>query len=180
MASTMLAIAFGVVLSLSPGVPPLQAAFNFRGQAYVARYSKGNLSEFTPKGQSDLKKWTDMITINDYPHVRDGDGLAQAANGVLETYKQDQALVVNTSSVPRTEKRPAEHLIVVVFGRPDFQEAAFARFVMNGKAGASLVYSHRIYGAKVGEAMSQWLKQNGPKVEKELMAMKMPDRTKTK
>jgi len=35
--------------------------------------------------------------------------------------------------------------------------------------GCSGVYSHRIYGEKVADQMSAWLKDNGPKMEKMLM-----------
>jgi hypothetical protein len=146
-------------------------AFNFNGQPYFHRYSKGNLHEFTPKGQSDLLKFADMVTINRYPSAKDGESLAATANNVLEVYKSNGAKVLKTSSVPRTEKKPAEHLIVVVFGRPNFLEASFARFSNVNGAGASMVYSHRIYGAKVGDAMMKWLGANGEKVEKSLMAM---------
>lgn len=143
----------------------------FNGVSYVYRYTKGNLHEFTPKSQTDLKTWTDMFTINDYPTVKDGEGLAAKANAVLETYKSAEAKVVRINSVPRTAKKPAEYLIVVLFPRPTFIEASFARFVINGGVGASMVYSHRIYGAKVGDAMSKWLLANGEKIEKALMAM---------
>jgi hypothetical protein len=40
--------------------------------------------------------------------------------------------------------------------------------LVNG-VGCSIVYSHRIYGEKVGDQMSAWLKDNGPKTEKTLM-----------
>jgi len=33
----------------------------------------------------------------------------------------------------------------------------------------AIVYSHRIYGEKVGDQMSMWLNDNGPKMEKMLM-----------
>jgi hypothetical protein len=35
--------------------------------------------------------------------------------------------------------------------------------------GCSIVYSHRIYREKVGDQMSKWLNDNGPKMEKMLM-----------
>lgn len=148
-----------------------KAAFMFMSKDYFHRYTKENLHEFTPKDQPDLKKWTDMFTINDYPAVKDGDALAKAANSVLDTYDAKKAIVVRTDSVPRTEKKPAEHLIVVLFPQPDFIEAAFARFVLDNGKGVSMVYSHRIYGKKSGDAMSAWLKLNGEKCEKALMTI---------
>lgn len=153
------------------GDPEPAAAFKFLGIDYFHRYTKDNLHEFTPKDQPDLEKWVDMVTINDYPKITDGEGLAKGANGVLEAYKAKKAIVVRTDSVPRTEKKPAEHLIVVLFPQPKFIEASFARFVMDKGKGASVVYSHRIYGTKAGDAMSKWLQANGERIEKALMAL---------
>ncbi len=168
---TLLPLSFG-------GLGPHQAkpTYTFAKQTFVHRFTKGNLHEFTPKSQPNLQKWTDMITVNDYPDVKSGEDLAAKANGVLQTYKANKAVIVRTDSRPRTEKGPAEHLVVVLFPRPDFIEASFARFVMNGSAGASMVFSHRIYGKKAGDAMSKWLLQNGEKTEKELMTLSIPPR----
>ncbi|HST22008.1 MAG TPA: hypothetical protein VLR90_12865 [Blastocatellia bacterium] len=147
---------------------------NFNQIDYVHRWSQNDQHEFTPPGQDDLSKWTDMLTINFYPQVNDGEGLARVANQVLENYKTHQGKVLRTVSVPRTVKKPAEHLIVVVFDRPTFLEAVEARFkLVNGK-GVSIIYSHRVYGKEVGTQMSAWLKENGPSIEKALMAWEFP------
>ena len=146
-----------------------EPAFAFRGVDYFHRWSQGEQHEFTPAGQEDLKKWADMMTLNSYPHVDDADGLATTANSVLESYKKHNAKVLKTSSVPRTANRPAEHFIAVLFGRPDFIEVAFARFKLVDAKGFSFVYSHRIYGEKIGNEMSAWLSANGEAVEKALM-----------
>lgn len=143
--------------------------FVFREAGYFHRWSAQEQHEFTPERQEDLEKWTDMITINGYPDVRDGEALAKRANAVLENYKTAQAMVLKTSSVPASAGRPAEHFIAVVFGRPKFIEVAFARIKLVEGAGASVVYSHRIYGEKIGDAMSAWLSANGPAAEKALL-----------
>lgn len=67
--------------------PPPQRAFVFMGVGYFHRWSKDEQHEFTPQKQEDLNKWTDMITVNGYPNVADGEGLAATANAVLENYK---------------------------------------------------------------------------------------------
>ena len=147
---------------------------NFNQTDYVHRWSQNDQHEFTPTGQDDLSKWTDMLTINFYPQVNEGEGLALVANKVLENYKTQQGRVLRTVSVPRTIKKPAEHLIVVVFGRPTFLEAVEARFkLVNGK-GVSIIYSHRVYGKEVGPEMSAWLKENGPSIENVLMGWEFP------
>jgi hypothetical protein len=108
--------------------PAGKPAFSFQGVEYFHRWSKADQHEFTPAGQEDLKKWTDMITLNAYSDARDGDALAAKANAVLENYTRNKARVLKTNSVPRTANKEAEHLIAVVFGRPEFIEVAFARF----------------------------------------------------
>jgi hypothetical protein len=146
---------------------------NFNQTEYVHRWSQNDQHEFTPAGQEDLAKWADMLTINFYPQVNDGDGLALVANQVLENYKNQKGMVLRTLSVPRTSEKPAEHLIAVVFGRPTFLEAVQARFkLVNGK-GVSIIYSHRVYGKAAGPEMSTWLKENGPSIEKALMAWEL-------
>lgn len=148
---------------------PTEPAFVFRNVDYFHRWSQNEQHEFTPEKQEDLKKWSDMMTVNGYPGVDDGDGLAATANAVLENYKKHEAKVLKTNSVPRKGDRPAEHLIAVVFGRPDFIEVAFARFKLVEGKGFSFVYSHRIYGEKIGDQMNAWLSANGEAVEKALM-----------
>lgn len=87
----------------------------------------------------------------------------------LRTYKANKAVVVKTDSIPRSKLKPAEHLIVVTFGRPEFIEVVFARFRMHDGVGTAVIYSHRVYGKKVGDEMSAWLKKNGPATEMNLM-----------
>jgi hypothetical protein len=149
--------------------PSSKQAFVFMDVGYFHRWSKDDQHEFTPEKQTDLNKWSDMITVNGYPDVSDGEGLATTANAVLDNYKNHQAKVLKTNSVERTADRPAEHLIAVVFGRPDFIEVAFARFKLVDGKGFSCIYSHRIYGKKIGDEMSTWLKGNGEKIEEALM-----------
>jgi len=147
---------------------------NFNQTEYVHRWSQNDQHEFTPPGQDDLSKWTDMLTVNFYQHVNEGEGLALVANQVLGNYKTHNGRVLRTVSVPRTVEKPAEHLIVVVFVRPTFLEAVQARFkLVNGK-GAAFIYSHRVYGKEVGPEMSTWLKDNGPSIEEALMAWEFP------
>ncbi|WP_395140184.1 hypothetical protein [Armatimonas sp.] len=110
-----------------------------------------------------------MVTLIVYPKVTDGEGLAATANTVLSNYKASKATVLRTDSVPRTESKPAEHLIVVLFGRPEFVEVVFARLHLHKGIGTAVVYSHRIYGKKAGDAMSAWLKKSGASTEKALL-----------
>lgn len=146
-----------------------QPVFSFRNTGYFHRWSQNDQHEYTPARQEDLEKWTDMVTLDGYSDVHDGEGLAARANAVLENYKTHQAMVLRTNSIPRTADRPAEHFIAVVFGRPNFIEVAFTRLRLVDGKGYAVVYSHRIYGEKAGDKMSAWLKDNAPATEKALM-----------
>jgi len=144
-------------------------AFTFADVKYFHRFTDKDQHEYTPAGQEDLKAWTEMVTLLVYRNVRDGEGLAATASTVLETYKANKAVVVKTDSVPRTQSKPAEHLIVVIFGRPEFIEVAFSRFRIYNGLGSAVVFSHRIYGKAVGNLMQQWLEKNGRATEANLM-----------
>lgn len=144
-------------------------AFQFRQVNYFHRWSKNDQHEFTPDKQEDLDRWTDMITINDYPAVHDGDGLAATANTVLGNYKSADGKILKTSSIPRTADRAAEHFIAVMFTRPAFIEIAFARFKLRDNKGQSVVYSHRFYADKKSDEANAWLKADGGAVEKALL-----------
>jgi len=160
-----------ITLMTSLSVNAGSTAIKFNDSNYLHRWSKGTQHEFTPESQPDFKKWEDMITINYYKDVKDGEKLALIANNLLSTYKKYGAKVLRTNSIPRTTEKPAEHLIVVVFGQPQFIEFVQARLIINKGMGSSIVYSHRMYGKKIGEKMSKWLQTNGPILEKELMSL---------
>lgn len=145
------------------------ATLNLGGTNYMHRWSKGGQNEFTPASDSDLGRWHDMVTINVHEAVRTGDQLADLANRVLGNY-QSHGKIVRTDSRPRTSQRPAEHLIVALLGNPTFLEAAFARLALIDGIGVVIVYSHRVYGKDAAETIGEWLKTNGPSLEKTLMA----------
>ena len=165
------ALIFGLTVAVGFAAPDAktEAKLKFGDKEYLHRWSKDDQHEFTPRGQEDLERWTDMMTLNRYRDVVDGEGLAAKANAVLELYKSNRAMVLRTDSVPRTTEKPAEFLIVVLFPNPNFIEATLTRFKISDGIGTSMVYSHREYGSKVGDQMSAWLKANCPTSEKALM-----------
>jgi len=153
------------------GPPATPVTLDFSGQTYRLRWSSQHQHEFTPAGQDDLSRWTDMVTINTYPGVSDGEGLAEMANRALGNYRRHGATVLRTASIPRTADRPAEHLVVALFPSRAFSEAVFARWRLTDGRGTAVIVSHRIHGPKTGDAMAAWLQANGPAVERRLMAL---------
>jgi hypothetical protein len=147
---------------------------NFGGQDYVHRWSKDGQHEYTPPDEPDLKKWHRMVTIIVHEKVKNGEDLAKLANAVLGNYER-VGKVVRTDSRPRTSTTEAEHLVVVIFGRPGFVEAAFARVRLVAGTGTVTVFSRREYGDSAKKTIGDWLIQNGTPVETTLMTWeKMP------
>jgi hypothetical protein len=147
---------------------------NFGGQDFVHRWSKDGQHEYTPPEETDLKKWRHMVTIIVHEKVKNGDDLAKLANAVLGNYER-VGKVVRTDSKPRTSATEAEHLVVVIFGRPGFVEAALARVKLVAGVGTVTVYSRREYGDTAKKTIGDWLIQNGTPVETTLMTWeKMP------
>src|SRR5262245_7429285 len=172
----LIALVFPSISTLGHAADPEPAkpekpkpAFSFADVEYFHRWSKDDQHEFTPAGQDDLAKWTDMVTIWQYHDVKDGEALAKLANAVLEKYKAAKGNVLRTSSVPQTKDKPAEHFMSVGFTQPDFREIAFARFKMQNGLGAAIIYSHRTYGQDARDKMREWVVKNGLTPEKNLM-----------
>ncbi len=165
------ALSTSIAVPAAGGPPATPVTLDFAGQTYRLRWSSQHQHEFTPAGQDDLSRWTDMVTINTYPGVSDGEGLADVANRTLANYRRHGATVLRTASIPRSADRPAEHLIVALFPTRAFIEAVFARWRLAEGRGTAMIVSHRLYGQKAGEAMAAWLKANGATVERRLMAL---------
>ena len=148
---------------------PGMAGISFAGVEYFYRWTNNVLFEFTPRGQSDLDHWTDMVSITVYRNATDANGLLNVATTVLGTNKQNHGVVLSTNSTTETPTKPVEYYIGVVLGTSNLLEAVFQRFVLIEGVGYGMIYSHRIYGQKVGDQMSPWIKENGPSTEKALM-----------
>src|SRR5262245_31816631 len=74
------------------------SVFSFADVKYFHRFTKDDQHEYTPAGQEDMKSWTDMVTINHYRKVKDGETLAATANAVLENYKAANGKIIKTDS----------------------------------------------------------------------------------
>jgi hypothetical protein len=140
----------------------------FDGVTYVHRWAQDGQHEFTPAAQTDLRTWTDMVTVTVHDEIADGEQLATAANGVLSSY-QSAGRLLHTASRPRTATAPAEHFVAAVLGDPAYLEASFARLLLVGGRGVVVVYSHRVYGEAAGPPMSAWLGEHGQEMEQTLM-----------
>jgi hypothetical protein len=154
-------------------MPKIQSIY-FNKREYQYRWSESGKYEFTPSGQENLDTWTDMVIINVYPKINDGDGLAELANRMLWTYEHFHATgkILRTNSIPRTKDKPAEHFIAAILGAEGqpFLECATARIVLLNGVGLGIIASHRSYGKQAAPLLNKWIIENGASTEKALMA----------
>lgn len=152
-----------------------QSDLSFNGVAYFHRSSQSNermdIHEFTPVGQSDLSAWTDMVSVIHYRDVKDADGLAEIGNLLLSMYESVGGQILVTRSVPATDDTLAEHLLVGVLFDREIVEAVFNRLILHDGTGTNVMVSRRVYGHRVGDEMSDWLRANGPATEEQLMSL---------
>ena len=166
-------LAVGALVAFHPGATNEAPATKlmFAGTEFHHRWSKDGQNEYTPKGEEDLGRWSEMITINVHDRAVDGDGLAEVANAVVERYRA-AGTIIRTNSIPMTKKRPAEHFIAAILGTPELTEAALARFLLRDGVGTVVVYSRRAYGPDAAATIGAWIEKNGEATEKRLMEWK--------
>jgi len=152
----------------SPSAKP--ATLTFQGTTFHLRWAKDGQFEFTPAGQEDLQKWSEMVTVWRYAGIKDGEGLARQANGTLNAYKGAQGRILRTNSAPRTPSKPAEHFIAAFLGNASMVEFTAARFVLVDGQGAAVIYSRRAYGKPAKPDLGPWVSRHGAEVERRLMA----------
>lgn len=159
------------VPALAQAVPGAGAVvpLEFDGRVFLPRWGRNGQHEFTPERETDLQRWTNMLTVNAHRAVVDGEGLARLANGILTNYRQN-GRVLKTLSKPARPDSPAEHMITAVLGRPGLLEIAFTRVFLRRERGFAMTYSFRIYQDNAGPAMSEWLNANGNRIEAVLAA----------
>lgn len=145
-------------------------AFEFAKVMYFHRHSEGILHEYTPAGQDDLDAWTDMVSIIQYRTVKDAETLRIAASALRDKYQASRGTMIKSAMIPATKEQAEEYLIVTALGDPQFIEAVFARLRIQNGVGIGIVYSHRVYGRRVGDEMSRWLEKHGPATEEALLA----------
>jgi hypothetical protein len=165
-------------LALSPAVASgtggiAGRTLQFNKTRFIHRWHKDGQHEFTPEAETDLARWTNMVTINLHRAATNGEKLAEIANRIVGNYRQN-GRILKTASKPATATDPAEHFIVAMFGRPSFLEAAFTRIHLVNGIGFATTYGRRVYGEKVGPEMSKWLADYGSATEAALMGWSDP------
>jgi hypothetical protein len=147
--------------------PPLTTV-TFNDTEYIFRSSEGGLYRFTPEGQEDLSKWSDMLSINIYPGSQGEHALRDIFHSVFATYVLDGDVEAGESQ-PNTKTGRIEHLVVVTFVMPDFDESLRARFLLVGESCVGITHSHRTYGESANTDLQAWLDGGGADVTEKLM-----------
>jgi len=140
----------------------------FAGIKYYLRAHQNDQYIFTPSGQENLGRWTDMITLAYDPKVTEGKQLAEKAITWWQLNRDARVHFVQINYVPRLDQIPARgdalYLTATVLDRPnhDFDEFAYTTIrLVEGKA-TTARYSHREYrtGFSSPERTTAWVKMH--------------------
>jgi hypothetical protein len=148
-------------------------SITFNQESYFLRFSdpKANMYEFTPAGQEDLSKWTDMLTINIHPKVNNLKKLKRLKDRISKNYRAYGGIDLRVIAKP-LEGKPetySRYLILVIFVREDFVEFVQSRLeLIDGKA-THIIYGQRIYGPLAAFQIDSWRKEVGPKTLYQLL-----------
>jgi hypothetical protein len=140
----------------------------FAGIKYYLRTHQKDRYTFTPAGQENLERWTDMITLAYDPKVTEGKQLAEQAVAWWQFNRDARARFWHINYVPRLDQMPARanalYLTATILARPDhdYDEFAYTTIRLVGGIAATARYSHREYrtGPSSDERSGTWMKEN--------------------
>jgi hypothetical protein len=123
----------------------------FSNTKYFLRSSKDGQYVFTPRGQEDPKRWTDLITLNFYPEITEGKSLAAKAIAWWEYSRSRRIFLMRLNYVPRIDQMNAAndalYTLLTLRAKPynDYDEFTFTALRVIGGIGTASSYSHREY-----------------------------------
>lgn len=146
--------AFAVLAHAAPP-PTLEAG----GTVYHLRWTgDGGLAEYTPDGQEDLERYSDMISLAPTPAELRPDDMAAYARAMADQVRAGDGDLLSQDCVPDAADHVAECTMFVAYAQPAYTEFAFTRLVAVGADNvACLVLSHREYGATSRAQAQAWL-----------------------
>lgn len=142
----------------------------FSGTKYFLRTAKDGQYVFTPGGQEDLQRWTDMITLSYYPEITEGKSLAAKAIAWWEHCRWTRTRIWRINFVPRLDQMHAGdadlYTAVTVHEKPynDYDDISYTALRIIEGTGTALVYSHREYrkGLVSLQRNDEWVRKNVP------------------
>lgn len=142
----------------------------FLGKEYFLRSTKDGQYVFTPGGQEDLQRWTDMITLRYFPEITEGKSLAAKTIEWWDYCHTTRDHIFEINFVPRIDEMPspdnALYVICTLRNKPynDYDEFEFTALRIVEGVGAVSTYSHREYRAGLVslEQNFAWMKKNKP------------------
>ena len=161
--------------SLLAGKPPASVSDNgnvvvYLGTKYFLRSTKDGQYVFTPDGQEDLQRWTDMITLSYFPQITEGKSLAAKALEWWSHCRSMRARILDINYVPRIDlmatRDNALYITLTLLAKPDndYDEFAFTALRIVEGVGAASTYAHREYrtGLVSPEKDFAWAQKNRP------------------
>lgn len=153
-----LALALLLASPIASAAPP--PGFQVGDTAYLLRWTgDGGLAEYTPEGQDDLNRYSEMISLAPTPAELAPAGMAGYARAMADFVREGRnGDVLSQDCVPEAADHAAECTMLVAYAGREATELAFTRLVAVGSTNvAALVLSHREYGDASPALAKAWL-----------------------
>lgn len=133
--------------------PPLE----FAGTTWYARWWDGGLVEYTPDGQTDLERYSEMLSLLPTPAGLQAAHLDAYTREMAITHERRGGRVLSRECQPAAPSHLAECTLLIGFGDASHVELAVVRHIAlrAGIAGFSL--SHREYGDGAEDRAKTWI-----------------------
>lgn len=126
------------------------------GVTYLPRWNSATQFEYTPTGQEDLKRWSEMITFVDVPGLTSSGRLIQYRDALRANSSKDGA-VLGEQCVP-SDEAPRECWLSTALKGDGFVETTISRITTVNGAGLVAIFAHREYGPQAADKATAWLR----------------------
>lgn len=155
MHARLLALAFAVAPLAAAAAPPSKVRIG--ETVYEHRWSDGDFHEFTPTGQDDLDRYSEMITLPPSPAGRTAADLERYTDEKATTTRTRGGEVLSQRCEPATPTHVPDCTLLVVYAKPDHVELAVSKHMAAAGTIVPVLFAHREYGEGAGQRAQAWM-----------------------
>lgn len=150
----VLAVLLACLPAAAPASPP---SLEFAGTTWHLRWQQGGLLEYTPDGQGDLDRFSDMLSLLPAPAGLGPDDLEAYSRKMAATYENRDGRVLSRQCEPATARHVADCTLLVGFAGESHVELALVRYLALRAGLVAFSLSHREYGDGAEKRAQAWM-----------------------
>lgn len=159
----MRTIAFALLALACASAAAQPAILQIGGTPYHHRYSEGALHEYTPAGQDDLDRYSDLVTLLPSPEGMTSTDLERFTAGMVDVHRSRGGDVLSRACEAAAATHAAQCTVMVMFVHSTYVEAAVARHMAMRDGIGAVSFSHREYGPDARRRVVAWIDSDAGK-----------------